>query len=189
MESWSLWKEAIAIDTVKINMTHPTFLYHFITFLHLSLFFRFTKSNPQVCSNGIGAFIEDHVFQNLARDVEMKEPWDNKGENHASKKKVQEPMPLPKSLSFSWWCLCRCCAVRFIPLLNGFWITNAYHIACGRATDFTYPGKQKDRSFSLNVLKTYHLRTWSKIEIIEGHSILFYWNLIRWLTGYVIKWV
>jgi len=55
---------------------------------------------------------------NLARDIEVEEPRNDKGEHHASKKKVEEPMPLPEPPGFSLWRLHRRYGVCFTPLIT-----------------------------------------------------------------------
>ena len=68
--------------------------------------------------------------KNLAGDVEVEEPRDDKCEHHAGKEEVEEPVPLPEPSGFSWRCLHSRYVVCFTPLVAELWITQNYHIAC-----------------------------------------------------------
>jgi hypothetical protein len=68
--------------------------------------------------------------KNLAGDIEVEEPRDDKGEHHAGKEEVEEPVPLPEPPGFSWWCLRSSYIVCFTPLVTELRITQNYHIAC-----------------------------------------------------------
>jgi hypothetical protein len=137
--------KAFTADKCMIIMPPPHFFFvvPFLALIHNFLFFRFARSYPHVWSNAFGAFIEGHVHQISARGVEVKQPGDDKGKYHASQKKVEKPMALPKPPGFGFWCLHNSCVVCFTPLVAELWIPQNNHIACSCATYFTDP-KQRN---------------------------------------------